>query len=233
MQSAFRAYLASIAAGIPVLLSTQFPVEILALHHLILAFPEWPNTPLPAPDPPLPPYTPTRHSAASKLDPASYRWKPKPPAPVVATVYPTNALLQSVHAQFRPVLQSLHDVLHALGHFLHLSLPALDDTSNSALNTPQSVLSAVRRQQRFLNPWLTARVHYLAQRASMVETCIKYGWEVRGARQHRSTDCPTQRSDTHQPLLQFPASPLPASTCADDGRCHCFLRVRSGITSLR
>ena len=173
----FRAYSASIATSIPPIIQTHLPDRILELHRLNLAFPAWPDTPPSAPDPPLPPYQPATFSPSTKLDPSSYRWKPRAPQSPSLSYHPSNALLRSIHLQYRPVLLSFDSLLHELAHFLHLSLPAFDETSNSALSTPQTVLAAVRRQQRFVEPWLRARVQYLAQRGVMVEACIKYGWE--------------------------------------------------------
>ena len=175
--SDFRAYTASIASSIPSLIQTQLPDRILTLHRLSLSFPDWPDTPPPPPDPPLPPYQPATFDPSTKLDPASYRWHPRAATPADASYHSSHALLQSIHLQFRPLLLSLDALLRSLAHFLHLSLPAFDETSNSALSTPQTALAAVRRQQRHLHPWLTARLHYLAQRGVLVEKCVKYGWE--------------------------------------------------------
>ena len=175
--SEFSAYRTSIAATVPALLDTQLPLLILQLHHLVLAFPDWPTTSPPSPCPALPPYQPAVFSPATKLDPASYLWRPHPrPAPHLSH-HPKNAALQSIYGQFRPLLVELSALLQHLSHFLHLSLPAFDETSNAALNTPQAALSAVRRQQRYVRGWLGCRVQYLAARGAMLEKCVDKGWE--------------------------------------------------------
>ena len=176
----FRRYRSSIAEAIPSLLTTQLPLHILTLHRLILAFPDWPNTPPPTPDPPIPPYQQPTFTPQQKLDPSSYQWKPSQedhtPTPHLS-YHPSISVLHDISISFRPVLVSLSSVLHDVSHFLHLSLPAFDETSNSSLHTAQHALLAVRRQQRYVRGWLSCRVQYLAARGVMVEKCVEKGWE--------------------------------------------------------
>jgi hypothetical protein len=140
--------------------------------------PAYTHSPLPPPSPLLPPFRPASYAHVDKSDPASYRSPPRPPSPPCLCYLPAHPLLLPLHHQFRPCLVQLYSLLSSLSHWLHLSLPSLDDTSNSNLNIPQTAMRSVLRQQRFLAPLLSqSSTQYAAQRAALLEQAVKYGWE--------------------------------------------------------
>ena len=75
------------------------------------------------------------------------------------------------------MLFGLYSLLTQLSHHLLLSLPSLDDTSNSTLSIPQTALLTLRRTSRLIQPYLHPS-HYHSQRGLLLERCVKYGWEV-------------------------------------------------------
>ena len=176
-QREFSAYQRTIAEQIPHLLHTALPTQILRLHHLVQSLPPYTASPLTPPNPPLPPYTTPDTSHIDKANADSYRWRRKDDQPPNLFYHPTHPQLASINVQFRPVLFSLYTQLSQLSHFLLLSLPSLDDTSNSTLSIPQTALGTCRRTCRLLQPYLHP-THYHSQRGLMLERCVKYGWEA-------------------------------------------------------
>ena len=176
-QREFSSYQQSIGEQIPHLLHTAIPTQILRLHQLIQSLPPYSPTPLTAPDPPLPPYTTPDTSHIDKTDAASYRWRRKEDKPPNLFYHPVHPQLASIHVHFRPVLFSLYTHLTQLSHFLLLSLPSLDETSNATLSIPQTALGSCRRTCRLIQPYLHP-THYHSQRGLMLERCVKYGWEA-------------------------------------------------------
>ena len=176
-QREFSLYQQAITEQIPNLLHTALPTDILRLHRLVQSLPPYTPTPLTAPDPPLPPYITPDTSHIDKTDAASYRWRRKADPPPNLFYHPTHPQLASIHTHFRPVIFSLYTHLTQLSHFLLLSLPSLDDTSNSTLSIPQTALGSCRRTCRLLQPYLHPS-HYHSQRGLLLERCVKYGWEA-------------------------------------------------------
>ena len=176
-QREFNTYQQSITEQIPHLLHTALPTQILRLHHLVQSLPPYTPTPLTPPEPPLPAYRTPDTSHLDKTDAASYVWRRVEEAPPSLFYHPVHPQLTAINEHFRPVLFALYGQLSALSHFLLLSLPSLDETSNATLTIPQAALGSCRRTCRLIQPYLHPS-HYHSQRGLLLERCVKYGWEV-------------------------------------------------------
>ena len=176
-QRDFSGYQQAITDRIPHLLHTDIPTQILRLHRLVQSLPPYTPTPLTPPIPALPPYTTPDTSHIDKTNADSYRWKRREDKPPNLFYHPPHPQLASIHLHFRPVLFTLYTDLTQLSHFLLLSLPSLDDTSNATLSIPQTALGTIRRTCRLIQPYLHPS-HYHSQRGLMLERCVKYGWEA-------------------------------------------------------